>query len=268
MKIKVDRTEYLPISAQDILKNYLKLSIDGVNIQTPYFINEEYDETYRKTHIVPADISRFKKKNSKNRVFIGKGNPQEIEKATIVLLRKNKLILKTASIEVLRKLMLREGLGVDCSGFVAHILNEAFKNLYKHPLVKFIHFSNKNLLKKLTTFLRPIENMSVEVFEKNAKEVKEFSDIQVADIIISWSRQHVLLVTEVSYDKNGLPIYFKYANSTWWYGKENGVREGLVEVKNLNGSLAEQKWLGDFDKKGKNWTFEGIKDGSRLMRVV
>lgn len=73
------------------------------------------------------------------------------------------------------------------------------------------------------------------------------------------------MITEIGIDKENKPNYFKYINSTWWYGESNGVVKGWVDIVNPKGYLVEQSWE-DF-QDGKNWTLEGIKHEGKIVRL-
>lgn len=266
MKTKAARVENLPSSAQHVIKHYFNLQINNKKIPSPYYTNEKNTGRHKRNYPVPSDIDRFKKKNTKRRALVGKGSPGEIEKIVRECGKKYNFALDKASKRDIRDFMEIHGIGIDCSGFVVWILNEVFKEKYQKPIWSFIDMETNSLIRKALFKLRPIENISVRVLTKNSNSVRKISDVQVGDLVITRNGEHVLLITKVAYDKNNRPIYFEYVNSTWWYGKENGVRKGSVEIINPGGYLMEQNWKEDFDKNT-NWTFEGVKNNSKIVRL-
>lgn len=259
-------TLQLPQLSQDMIDNYFKLKIGNKIISTPYYINEKYDEKHKKAYPISSDVSRFKKRTITNRALVGKGSPKDIENIVHKYATRDDFNLQTASISEIREFMMIQGIGIDCSGFVVWVLNEAYMQKQNQPIWKFLEFK-KNLLRKILILLRPVENISVQVLGQNSRRVTDISTIQPGDLIISWSSSHVLLVSKVTFGKNKKPISFEYINATWWYGKENGVRRGIVKIVQPKGMLKEQLWLDDVDDKKKNWTYEGIKNGSQLVRL-
>lgn len=254
----------LPKASLQTIYHYFHLSIGGKEIPCPYYINEDYPlPIFEKSKIIPSKKLAYRKKQSKSRAMVGKGKPTEIEKVTKELAQKNKFDLKQANVLQIRKFMVEHGIGVDCSALVVWALNELSKEKFDKPLWKFINFGKRNVFRRLLITLRPAENIGVKVLNANSQEIKNIHNVQPGDLIISWNNQHVLLITEVGFE-NDKPKYFKYVNSTWWYG-DGGVKEGTVNIKN-SGSLLNQDWS-EVLYKGKNWTYEGIKEGGKLVRL-
>ena len=98
------------------IHQYKHLHIGDKSINTPYFIN--------KINKVRAGL----------RVLIGKGTPTEIEdEANLIALRK-KINLPKMTKEQITDFLIQNNIGIDCSGFVYHILDAHTKELKQKSL--------------------------------------------------------------------------------------------------------------------------------------
>lgn len=256
---------HFPPLLKKIIDHYLNLSLGIQKVPTPYYINEDHDQDYKKLHQVPKDIDRFSRRDKKNMSLIGKASPTEIEQTVYKYAKKHHLQLNSISKIQIRNFMEEHGIGIDCSGFVVWILNELFKEKYRKPIWELIEIKSGNLIRKLLVKLRPVSNISVRVLVNNSVPIQKVSDIRPGDLIITWEGQHVLLVSKVKYDQENNPIYFEYVNSTWWYGGSNGVGKGKVTITKQDGDLKSQDW--DDFLPGKNWTYEGVKNKGTIFRL-
>ncbi len=197
------------------------------------------------------------------KVLVGKGAPAEIvEEAKIIsiqychgLFDKDGLCdvhldhpAPHEQTECVRQFLVDNNLGVDCSGFVVNVLRAHFLETKKIDFTKKLFIASRtNLLRRLITRLRPVEQVSVAVLadEKNSEIVSGLSSIKPADLIImlktgpNKNHNHVLLVTE----KNDRGI--KYAHARAWpsegkYG--HGVTEGIITITDPNQGLLAQTW--------------------------
>ncbi len=242
----------LPSSSLKIIDHYFHLSLGGKKVPCPYYINEDYP-------LPNSQELAYHYKRSLKRVLVGKGSPQEIEDFTKKIAQKENFDLQKATVKQIREFMAHHEIGIDCSGLVVWALNQVWKEEYGQPIWQFINYGKKHILRKLLIKLRPIENIGVKVLMRNSHEIN-VEDIKPGDLIITWNDEHVILVTEVGLE------YFRYVNSTWWYGDGGGVKEGKVTIKDPQGALLDQDWS-EALYKGKNWTYEGLKENGKLMRL-
>lgn len=240
----------LSLKAEKIINKYFNLPFKGINgVRVPYFINKR---TARRGQL---------------RGLIGKGTPEEIvEEAKILSIQykhglfdkngfapKDKYTNEEAR-EMVRKFLIDNGIGIDCSGFATHVLSAHYAETYNINLFSNLFFNPKNKwFRNIIAKFRPIENTSVNVlaYENNSdlicdgKETIKTDDIRPADIIImleingNEKRHHILVITE---NKNNL---IEYAHARAWnsegrYG--HGVSRGKIKIINPNGNLLEQQW--------------------------
>lgn len=222
--------------ALEIINSYLKLPFPNHNVTCPYFNNR-----------------RIKLRGGL-RAVVGKGSPEDIvEEATIVSLRE-KMDLNKLSDAELKKFLIDNHLGIDCSGLVYHILNAEMKARglgSLHKVLKRPWF--KNPIRKLLVKLRPMENTGVGTFnhEVNSTEVS-LKNLQAGDLIILMSagpRQdynHILLITTVNQNGQQSAICNLQFVHSFQYptdGQYNhGVRQEKIEITDVNKNILEQNW--------------------------
>lgn len=227
-----------------IIDAYLKLNFGDKTISCPYFNNKK---TANRASL---------------RALIGKGSPKEIiEEATIIAI-KQKIDLAKLDETNLKKFLIDNNLGIDCSGLIYHILKTEYPNL------KLFYKNSKNILRKILIKLRPAENSNVLVFdhEKNSTEI-ELKDINENNFIVSLNGgnnknyNHIILIEKITKINDELKT-IDYLHSFRWPDDgiyNHGVRRGKIEIIDKNKSILEQNWT-EQDKTGdKNWTLRYLK---------
>ena len=229
-------------AAQNTIHRYMNLSLGGKNIVSPYYINT--------------------KRGRDLRAMVGKGTPEEI-----IMEAKIWEKLKGASFEEMadkeiKQFLIDKGIGIDCSGFVVHVLDaEYWDRKHKH-IWSALKISGRGFYSWLRYKLRPVENMGANTLTgwDNNIEVT-VSDVRPGDLIRSkWKKvgtHHVQLVTRVEYTDEGMPSLIEYTHSTPYYGEGNGVRIGQIRITDPNRRLFEQEWL-EKDSHGVNFSYEGF----------
>jgi hypothetical protein len=239
------------------VSDYFNLNFSGTKVTIPYYIN-----TKRKKDL---------------RVLVGKGTPEEIKLETKVWAQVKGESLKEMEESEIRELMLNVGIGIDCSGFVTHILNPYFQEKFGKPFYRLINYREGGIRKRLARWLRPVENLGADEMtsELNTKEIK-VNDVRPGDLIRGIGKQrnafHVALITEVITDKLGNNQEITYVHSHRQYGKENGVRRGKVKVTDPEKDFLEQNWT-EIHEDGRNYLYEDIaykpKDsGFRRLKLL
>lgn len=237
--------------AKDMIAHYEALSIGGKSIRTPYYNNKRAG--------VRGGL----------RVLVGKGSPSDIEEEVKIISLKKHLDLTTISQEDITHFLVDNNIGVECSGFVYHVLNAEKKATNQKPLAKLLSFPSQSLLRKIITRFRPIENTNVKVLgnEKNGT-ITPLSDITAGDLIImlgtgdSHDLDHVLIVTDVDND------VVSYAHSLNWKqdGKYNhGIRRGTIMITDIKKPLAQQVWEESGESGEKNETLWRATTANELM---
>jgi hypothetical protein len=245
----------LPEKTKQLIKDYFKLDLGGQIVPTPY---------YRNVKRVRAEL----------RSKVGKGLPDEIEQECMIFAKLRGFEFHGKSIGDIREFMRSVGLGVDCSGFVAHVLDTYLKEIGKGNLYSNIKFpANRSLYKRIVNWLRPIEHIGADLMTngQNTTEVL-LNDVRPGDLLrLKGIRRgdHIAIITTVTKDDDDNLISIKYSHSTQHYGIEDGVRIGEIMVVDPKGSLLDQDWL-EKDKDGVCWTKKQLEvagDDGGLRRL-
>lgn len=212
-------------SARSLIEHYANLHIMSAHCSTPYHIN----------------CRLF----SHNRALVGKGRPEEIEAAAEHFFKRFNTVIKAGDSARLKASLRDYGIGIDCSGFAAWVVNELTQQQAGKPIWKCLRFPNAR--SRAVSKFRPIENISAALLtgERNAKKLENLYDIRPGDLIRALHGGHVIVVTETGVDAHGHALYFKYAHSAAGNEKVNGLNQGLVTLTQPEGRLADQDWIED-----------------------
>lgn len=211
----------LPTAAKETVEAYLHIQVAGVAAPCPYHINAGVQAT--------------------NTALVGKGSPHDIE--TLAAKYFKQYDMHPTSPEELRTFLQCCGIGVDCSGFAAHVLNAIAKEQLHKPIWKVLRFPG--LRRSVVSKLRPVQNISANLLTGayNARAIEDLCEIRPGDLLRVAGWHHVVVVTEVGVDAKGKAKYFAYAQSSCMYGTESGVRTGFAFITKPRGSLGAQQWF-------------------------
>lgn len=227
-----------------IVDEYLSLKIGDKYVTTPYFIN-------------------FTRKKDL-RVMVGKGTSEEIEIEFKIWSKIKGFDPYSNTEKEIKSFMSTIGLGIDCSGFVVHVLN-SYLRIFKKKSV-WAHFKlpeKSSLLLKIGYLLRPAEKLGADIITNSDNCIQiNLDEVEELDLIRSKSKKqnadHIMLVTDVVRSDNGSVKTIKYAHSTPYYDEFNGVKFGEIEIVDINKPLELQNWL-ERDSIGICHTLEGYK---------
>jgi hypothetical protein len=201
------------------------------------------------------------------RTHVGKGSPTDIQHEAEDLIIKNHISPGTFSDEGLKKLLVDNNIGIDCSGFVYHVLDAESIELKKGALEKNLSFVQcPGFLGKIRCHLRPVENSGVTTFAHNENSAEiPISNVQPGDIITMLpgitipnsfehinvvtskgsERDHILLIHQVDYhDQSPTKIHYSHAVAypeDGVYG--TGMKQGTIEVVDPALPLTTQRWM-------------------------
>lgn len=217
----------LPRPALKVIDNYWKLkAAENKYVRCPYFRNPR--------------SGRDKWGLS---VYAGKGSPQDIEiELKIIEKLEGKDFSRMQESEI-RDIMKKRKLGVECSGFIARVLDGWTRAKHKKPIYSFIEFGG-GILKKIFSRMRPYTHINVSTFvdKKNSREIKNLSEIMPGDII--WfdnSTDHAAIITGTEKDKNGNILKIYYAHSIL-EDENGGIKKGVIEFSSKKNDLSSQIW--------------------------
>ena len=250
-------------NAQKLINDYLNLPFADVSkVRCPYLNN--------------ARLNR----RGQLRVLIGKGMPKEIvEEAKITSIQYGHEIFDKHGLchlatdqkpTALRHYLIDNNLGVDCSAFVTHVLDQHFLETKHIKVNNNLHVTSpKKILRFLISKLRPLENINVKTYTNNTNTeiIKELADAKSGDIITmiqtgpNKKRDHILIITNVDEEK------IKYAHARAWssegkYG--HGVSVGEIKITTNNAELLEQEWVELEKTNEQNETYLEAKNATKL----
>lgn len=230
-------------AAQAIVERFRSLDLGGKKVTAVYHINAGHIKDLR--------------------VMVGKGTPEEIEMETKIWAQLKGIDLDKISADDIRDFMRLRKIGIDCSGFIYHIFSAWLHATVNETLLQQIKFPYKTPLGGIKIWLRPAENIGADTLTSNLNTTPiGLKDMRPGDLIRSKSVHqgvdHILLISEVAKNEQEIPVWFKYVHSTKQFGKDNGVREGQVNITDINAELKDQDWL-EIAADGVKYTLEGLK---------
>ncbi len=216
-------------AAKDVIAKYLQLPMLGEPINAPYFNNAR---TIKRGGLAAT---------------IGKGSPEELALEVELTARFQKFPLSLIDGAEIKKFLVTNNLGVDCSALVFQVLKWETWARGKGDFEKNLIFPNTHTWwRRFVASFRTIENTSVAVLGNEANsQIITKAELNPGDVIIFWNTgldhklNHILLVTETH--EQGLT----YAHSFRWRTDgefDHGVRTGTISWKNLGTSLLEDTW--------------------------
>lgn len=225
---------------------------------------------------IPYYNNRHTRLRGALKAHVGKGSPQDIREELKNVAALQKINLKAIDSITLKKLLVDNNVGIDCSGLAYYILDAESRSKGKGSLSKHISFTNGfNFLRKIKNKLHPEKNTGVVTFasDKNSRPI-ELRYIQPGDMITmlggpdNSDRDHVLIVHEVDY-KDDVVVAVSYVHAVAWptdgeYG--HGVRQGQIRVTNVEKLMTEQDWI-EADMTGEhNYTFTRAQKSKTELR--
>lgn len=246
-----DNMSSLTSAAQTIVNKYLQLPLSGTKVNAPYFNNQRSK--------VRAGLA----------VMVGKGTPEEIALEAEVAARAKHFTINSAPEADVKKFLVEQNLGVDCSAFVYYVLRYEGIVKNKKDLQSSLYFPQaKSLLRKLIVKLRPSTNVSVAVLGDNHNsQVISKQEIQAGDLIFLWNTgpdkklNHVLLVTEANEHR------LTYAHSFRWRTEgqfDHGVRTGTIAWTNPESSILNDVWTEKNITGPENDTYQHAREAERI----
>lgn len=229
---------------------------------------------------IPYYNNNHKKIRAALRALVGKGSPKDIfdeteislikdgvRSANIGAVQNGSFVPAELTSDVLRKFLVDQNIGIDCSGFAYYVLNAESIARKKGTLDRHLHFPlSKGIIQKIRCKLRPIENTNVRTLahDKNSRIIA-LDTIEPGDMItminnmggtatepekteknneVGEARNHILVINQIEY-QNFIPITIHYTHSMAWptdgeYG--HGVRTGDITILDIKKPLTEQLW--------------------------
>ena len=242
----------LSFLAHKVIQEYLNLPFSELSgIRCPYFNNAKLGQ------------------RGQLKVLVGKGTPAEIvDEAKIISIQyKQNIISSDITADDIRKFLIENNLGIDCSGFITNVMQAELSGRGINLAKRIFITPKSNVLRWLISRLRPVEQISVAVLadEKNTETINDLSSIQAGDMIMilktgpKKTRDHILLVTETTAN------IINYVHARAWssegrYG--HGVSSGTITIMEPEKVLLDQLWEEKGFKNENNETFLEAKQAA------
>lgn len=250
--------ESISESTFNLISRFSNLNIGGKQVCAPYYMN-------------------LKGQRGGLRVMVGKGDPEEIEHEVYVWAQVRGFDLNKASVDQIREFMIKEGIGIDCSGFAVYVVNNELRVHGYKEIWNYLKFPSNTLMARLRRKLRPVENVGANTMTSDANciRIENYNDIKPLDLIRAKGKQrnahHVGIITKVVRDDHGNTVEFEYVNSHRFYEDQNGIRFGTVKIIKPQENLLAQEW--DDEYEGRNYFYEDLEvefedNGVRRLKIL
>jgi len=264
----------LSLSAQKVIHDYLNLPFPGQSgVRCPYFNNARA------------------RQRAQLRVLVGKGLPQEIvEEAQIISFQyhaglfdktghyssSNAASDQTTAAQNIRKFLVDNNLGIECSGFVTQVLKTHYLETAEIDLTKKLFITSpKNFLRWLIARFRPIENIGVKTYADNRNTISlagadggyDYQKIAAGDLIViletgpQKKHNHIILIT----GNDGQTLTYVHARAWTSEGKYgHGVTIGIIKITHPDQNLLAQEWAEKNQTGLENETYLEAKNAAVL----
>ncbi len=244
----------------NIANQYINFQVEGKQVKIPYCIVEQLGE--KKYSYTMGRTDRY-------RNYAGKGTPEEIKKALYDSARKKSFDLKKGQSDEISRFMIKEGIGIDCSGFVYNILDSYLRQTKNISLDQLIlrYYGVFGLLERLILKKNRVRRSSAATLTNslNTIKIEKAKDAKPGDMIrlthVNWKGKHIVII--VSVNKTSI----RYVNASE-YTKIQGPHFGKIQIIDPDKGLEYQNWL-EILRNGKNYGKEVFdpKRGDSLRRL-
>jgi hypothetical protein len=220
--------------AIEVIDAYQHLKIGAAEASVPYFNNKT--TRARMTF----------------RVYIGKGSPQDVHEELQTVMIKHHIAKDAATSDMLKKMLVDENIGIDCSAYAYYILDaeSRYRGLgHINRRLKFIRSNGP--IGKMRAYLRPAENCDVRTLlnEMNSRPIA-LTDAKPGDFISMTDgpegpeRDHILVITSAQKtEADMMKIDYTHAVAYPEDGRFNtGIKFGAIEVASPDKPITEQAW--------------------------
>ncbi|MBI2577799.1 MAG: hypothetical protein HYV77_03060 [Candidatus Wildermuthbacteria bacterium] len=229
----------IPTAATSLIENYKHLKVKGQQtVRCPYYRNP-----------------RSGRERWGLNAFSGKGSPQEIEQEIGIIEKLENKNFAELSEEDIRDILRKRKLGVECSGFISHVLDAWLLAEKKKKIYQVLKFKKRGILGTIASKLRPFTHIDVETLTdpQNADEFADINHLQAGDLLRFFSEidpavvvtegavDHAVLATKIERDAEGKVKRIHYAQSVREKIGE-GIKEGIITIINPGTPLEKQQW--------------------------
>ncbi len=244
------------IALQKKLNDYMHFMIDDKEVPIPY--------------ILEPSRWQFSKTS-------GKGSPEMIYKEVFAVITNRNLRVTDLTSGEIYKIMKEERIGIDCSGFVYHLLDAYLLAEKRKSLsdILFRYLGIIGLIEKHILRFQRFRRISAATLTStlNCQKIESLNNIHIGDLIrmsVNKNADHVLIITNLIKDQSGSITKIEYAQSSGQNTQNRGPHIGEIEVIDPNQTLKEQNWM-EVDLKGnsyKSYYHPGQGDGIFRLKYL
>jgi len=223
---------------RSLLNEYISLPLGGKKIRCPYWVNR-----IRLGRIGP---------------YGGKGTPTQIIEASNNCAKKEKVNFDILSEKEIINFLVKNRIGIDCSGFVFWMLDVLDKEKGGNGMLGKIPNSQGRFLQART-------NTKTLFREDVTRPVLKINEIKIGDLIRLRGGTHVAIIISIERNKNVDKIVYTHSSSLTAI---NGVHEASINIVDINLPLGKQIWSENAKNNnnyGKESFWEDKGDGVRRL---
>lgn len=247
-------TKLISEKALSVIDQYLNFNLGSATCPVPYYNN-------KKTGL-----------RGSLRVAVGKGSPKEIFEEVRDFTTLEKIDTKNLDSISLKRILVEKNIGIDCSGLAYYVLSVESENRGKGTIDKHISFVNAHgLFSKVRAKINPEKSTDVSTLAHNKNSrIIEIKKAEPGDMItmINDQTNHILVIHQIEY-QNFIPVILHYTHAMAWptdgeYG--HGVKQGIIEIIDINKPLVEQRWIEEKKTGDDNYTLSRAKKSTIEIR--
>ncbi|MEW6610318.1 MAG: hypothetical protein AB1352_01655 [Patescibacteria group bacterium] len=245
----------LPTCCQKIIRAYEALDFgQGRYVVCPYY-------------------NSGKRQRAAAAVDSGKGSPEEIIEEVRMRALQLRLDFGRLTAEEMRKFMIKENIGIDCSGLVAHALDPCVREKTGKSLGNVLARGVNSLKRKLLLRFRPFSNIDVSILTAPTQSAAvSLADIAPGDLIRTRGGKHVLLVEKTERNDANILTAFTFVHSTGrFFDLDSGFRREKIVITNPTADLADQEWQFIWQRRQptqEGWREERERNGIFRLKVL
>lgn len=264
---RVRMTETLPHECYNVIRAYFCLDFGPAHLVRRLAQDGDKDRVI----ICPYYRNALHQRRFGSVAETGKGTPEEIIHETFAKAAMMRISLSEFNADQIRAFMIREGIGIDCSGFVVRVLDPWITHRSGRSISSVLSAVSAKLWKRILYRFRPFHNIDVRMLTdlRNCRTVA-WQDMKPGDLIRTRGGKHVLLVSAIERNSNHELTSFIYVHSSQAFGSESGVREGTVVITHPHALLEQQEWQEVWDGSRptqEGWNEERERNGIFRLKV-
>jgi hypothetical protein len=219
----------------DLVNEYIDFKVEGKIVQIPYCIVKQ---SWEKKH--PYDMGR----TTKDVNYAGKGTPPQIKECLYKTAKQKQFDLRHATSNQITDFMVKQGIGIDCSGYVYNILDKYLQKTKRVSLARYL-LRYPGMVGRIERLLFSknrvrLINGTALTSDLNTIKINKISEIKPGDLLRltphDWPGKHPAIIIDINRQ------YLTYTHSSE-YSKIQGPHFAKIKIIDSNKGLESQQWL-------------------------